>query len=53
MSFVYFDVFFYPAELAELRLDTDAFLVGAVDDALGDGDIFLKDSWLASIMTEL
>jgi hypothetical protein len=42
VAFVDLDVFLDPAEHAELGLDADALGVGAVDDALGDGDVLVE-----------
>ncbi len=42
VAFVHLDVFLHAAELAEFGLDADALGVGALDDALGDGDVFVE-----------
>ncbi len=42
VAFIDFDVFLDAAEHAELGFDGDALGVGAVDDAAGDGDVFVK-----------
>ena len=42
VAFFDYDVFFNTAEHAELGFDRDALGVGAVDDALGDRDVFFE-----------
>jgi hypothetical protein len=39
MAFIDLDVLLDAAELAKFRLDADAFLVGAIHDTFGDGNI--------------
>ena len=42
VTFLDFDVLFDAAEHTELGLDGDTLGVGGIDDAFGDGDVFLK-----------